>query len=432
MTPLWARRAQGSGPVPAPASARRAGPGWSFHLVSGLVLVVMLGVVLVRGGGWTPTGVPQVVFTLAAWAPLLLRGRQPAAALLGSLVAEAVHVATLSPTGPELVLPAAMGVYQPVPLATMVAVYAYAVARPPAIGWRAGLAGAAVLVATARATQPLALLGTDLAAANCILIATALGVARSRRRRRAARLERERHAEVRREVQAERLRIARELHDGLAHHLTLVNAQAAVAEHLLTTRPDAAATALRGITEHTRHALDEVRATVGLLRDDDTADDVTARTDPEHGRLPRLSDTALLVEQSRAGGQTVRLTSLGDPRALTAQADLAAYRLVQEALTNAAKHAPGSPMDIEIRWGEGRVDLTASNGRAQQPPLAHPRSGGGHGLLGMRERVTASGGDVTTQPTTDGGFTVRAWLPTSPTRPPAQPAAKPPVKDDPA
>jgi signal transduction histidine kinase len=158
----------------------------------------------------------------------------------------------------------------------------------------------------------------------------------------------QRHEDVRREVQLERLRIARELHDVLAHHLTLVNAQAGVAEYLLRSDTDAAETALRA-TEHTRQGLDEMRATVGPLRQDDDADPA-ARTTPSVVAVPTVGDLDRLVDAARATGQEARMSTHGSPRPLDASAGLAGYRIVQEAMTNAARHAPGATVEVHVAW----------------------------------------------------------------------------------
>ena len=359
---------------------------------------------------WSGPTAPVAVLALLAWLPLLVRRRHPGPALAAAALVETVHVAVLTPAAADLVMPAAMAFYQPVPIATMVAAGTYASVRPRAPGWAAGLGAGTVLLAVGAAAQPLDLLATDVVMLNLVAIATAVGAVVAARRERAERVRREQGEQVRREVQSERLRIARELHDSLAHHLTLVHAQAGVAEHLLATRPEAAAGALQSITDHTRQALHEVRATVGLLRQPGDADPA-ARTDPAAGGVtPRLEDVPALVDRARATGQDVRVAVTGASRPLPPDTGLAAYRIVQEALTNAAKHAPGSDVRVRLAWVEDRLELSVDNGPAVRPAGSGSR-GGGHGLLGIRERAEACGGAATAEHLPDGGFAVRARLP---------------------
>jgi signal transduction histidine kinase len=214
---------------------------------------------------------------------------------------------------------------------------------------------------------------------------------------------------TRREVIAERLRIARDLHDVLAHHLTLVNAQAGVAAYLLHTDPQAASTALHDITRNTRNALDELRVTVGLLRQDDEPAP-PGQDHPLHP-VPGLDRLDQLLADFRSAGATVSLTVTGSPQALPPSADLAAYRIIQEALTNATKHAPGAPIDLDVHWGQGRLDLRVANGPAPGHPAGHRGPGTGHGLIGMRERTHSCGGTLTARADAMGGFAVDAAIP---------------------
>jgi signal transduction histidine kinase len=384
--------------------------GWRRHAVSAALLVAMLGVVALRK---TETGDPEpLVIGLAvlAWVPLLVRHSHPRFTLAGALTVEALHLAVLE-VGPRLTEEISITAFQPVPLATMVAVWAYARTVSPKRGWTAGLSAATLLLGVAVLAQPLDLLTTGLVMANLVAIATAVGVAASARRERAVRADERRHQEVRREVQLERLRIARELHDVLAHHLTLVNAQAGVAEYLLRSDVDAAGTALRGIAEHTRQALDEVRATVGLLRQDDESDPAS-RTSPVTITVPTLDDVEGLVEAARVTGRDVRMSTEGTPRPLDAGVGLVCYRIVQEAMTNAARHAPGSAVHVHVGWHSTRLELTIENEAGTLPVTQ--QYGGGHGLLGMRERAAAAGGTVVTGPRDGGGYRVHASLPVGP------------------
>ncbi|MEU8685142.1 sensor histidine kinase [Streptomyces sp. NPDC048611] len=238
-------------------------------------------------------------------------------------------------------------------------------------------------------------------------------------RERAERAERTREEEARRRVAEERMRIARELHDVVAHHIALVNVQAGVASHVMDSRPDQAKQALAHVREASRSALDELRATVGLLRQ---SDDPKAPTEP----APGLGVLDQLVDGFVRAGIPVDLEIPQPTRTLPASVDLTAYRVVQEALTNIHKHA-GEGARATVRIGHSDTTLTVTvlddgAGRAgvprqkggDRPPVeaGEPEdSGGGHGLVGMRERVFALRGTVVTGPRAAGGFQVRVTLP---------------------
>jgi signal transduction histidine kinase len=251
------------------------------------------------------------------------------------------------------------------------------------------------------------------------MAATAGDAIRSRRafvqavQERAERAERTREEEARRRVAEERLRIARDLHDVVAHHIALVNVQAGVAAHVMDKRPDQAKEALSHVREASRSALNELRATVGLLRQ---SGDPEAPTEPAPG-LDRLDE---LVGTFRSAGQRVEVARADQGTALPAAVGLAAYRIIQEALTNVRKHA-GAEAKAEVsvvRVGP-HLEITVlddGTGEAQRPA-----DGGGHGLLGMRERVTALRGTLTTGPRYGGGFRVHAILPVKARTPAASP-----------
>ncbi|MBQ0973557.1 sensor histidine kinase [Streptomyces sp. RK31] len=227
---------------------------------------------------------------------------------------------------------------------------------------------------------------------------------------RARRAEESRDLEARRRVAEERVRIARELHDLVAHQITLANAQATVAAHFFDSRPEQTRVSLRELVETTGHALDELRATVGLLRQ--TGD--TAAPDGPAPGLDRLPD---LLESFRRAGLEVSVREEGAARALPPGVDLTAYRIVQEALTNVTKHAAGRGARVGLDWGGGRLTVTISDdgGAAAGPPALSDRPPG-YGLIGMRERAAAVGGELTAGPRPEGGFLVTARLPLPPVR----------------
>lgn len=387
-------------------------PRWGEAAFLAAWLIFMLVTVSIRQGHEEFPGPTLLVFTVAAWLPLTLRARWPLGVLVVVVVVESLHLALVPFFVPDLETPIAMGAYQPVPIATMAAVYTVVSRSPRFVGWVAGVGAATVLFVVSLFARPHDLIATDLVMFNLVLIATGIGATVAARRVRKDYEQRTRQDETRREVTAERLRIARELHDVLAHNLTLVNAQAAVADYLLRTDPDAAAVALQDITRHTRSALDELRATVGLLRQDGEPaaqgailDDGTRAPVPGTSRLPDL------VESFRSAGTDVTVTTDGDPRPLSSAADLGVYRIVQEALTNAVKHAPDAPVRIALAWSDEILRVRVANAASTTAPPGHRGPGTGHGLIGMRERALSAGGTFDTARPSGGGFVVSASLP---------------------
>jgi signal transduction histidine kinase len=371
------------------------------------VLLVMLVAAVIRRGDPAYPGTSVVILSLAAWLPLLVRTKWPLAALAAATAAECLHIAVLPYTGSHATMEGAMGAYQPVPIATAVAAWTVASRRHWPTGWIAGGAAACALLAVSVISQPDYLFGTDMVMFDVVILATAAGVLVSLRRERIARRDKEFREETRRQVAAERLRIARDLHDAVAHHLALVNAQASVAEYLIRADPKAAA-ALSGITEHSRQALDELRATVGLLRSDGDGEDLEAGAAHSTPGVAKLGE---LADGFRAAGLDVAVSVTGTPAELPPGGDLAVYRIVQESLTNAAKHAPGAPAAVSLDWRGGRLDLAVTNEPAPgcEPGFRGP--GTGHGITGMRERARACGGTLTARPAAGGGFAVLAAIP---------------------
>lgn len=237
-------------------------------------------------------------------------------------------------------------------------------------------------------------------------MATAVGDAtRSRRgfiaaiEERARRAEESREEEARRRVVEERLRIARELHDVVAHHIAVINVQAGAASHVLQTRPEQVGPALAHIRRASDTVLKELAAVVGVLRN---SDDLDQPTEPTRG-LARLSE---LLDTFAASGLRVEHRQGGSPRELPAVVDLAAYRIVQEALTNAQKYGTG-PAYLEVSYTPEAVLLHIGNAIA--PGRRETKSG--YGLIGMRERAAAAGGTVSASAMIDDQFVVQADLP---------------------
>ncbi|MFF4042667.1 sensor histidine kinase [Streptomyces sp. NPDC001816] len=353
-----------------------------------------------NGATWgvhSPAPLSLLLMTLSA-AALVFRRRAPKTVLAVTGTLSVIECVTGDPR-------------TPVAMSAVVALYTVASATDRTTTWRVGLLTMTVLTAAAMLGGPLPWYAQE----NLGVLAwtgigaTAGDAVRSRRavvqamRERAERAERTREEEARRRVAEERLRIARDLHDVVAHHIALVNVQAGVASHVMDKRPDQAKEALAHVREASRSALGELRATVGLLRQ---SGDPEAPTEPAPG-LSRLED---LAGTFRSAGLPVEVARTDHGTELPAAVDLAAYRIVQEALTNVQKHA-GTDATAEVsvvRVGPNIEVTVLDDGSGAS---AEPGTGGGHGLLGMRERVTALRGTLTTGPRYGGGFRVHAILP---------------------
>jgi signal transduction histidine kinase len=207
--------------------------------------------------------------------------------------------------------------------------------------------------------------------------------------------ERTREEAAQRRADEERLRIAQELHDTLTHAISVVNVQSSVALHLLHRKPELIEPALLAISEASQEAMRELRATLGVLRVADT-------TVP-----PGLAQLPLLAARFERSGLRVRLHISGDRRPVPPDTERAVYRMVQEALTNTARHAAPATVDVELTYQPTRLDLRVDDdGPGASAPVVE-----GHGLRGMRERAAALGGTVSTVPRPGGGFRVHASLP---------------------
>ncbi|MEU5094580.1 sensor histidine kinase [Streptomyces sp. NPDC020996] len=226
--------------------------------------------------------------------------------------------------------------------------------------------------------------------------------------RRSAELTRHLRAEqaerARREVAEERVRIARELHDVVAHHMAVINVQAGLARFVFTSDARTAREALDTIEGASGEALAELRRMLGLLR----ADGVQGA---DRGPAPGLDQLADMVDRVRAGGVPVDLRVTGEPRPLPPGVQLCLYRVVQEALTNVLKHAPGARAGVELAYRSGEVTVSVTDdGRGVDPATSNEQ--GGHGLIGMRERAKLYGGTIVVGPRSEGGFGVHLTLPT--------------------
>jgi signal transduction histidine kinase len=222
----------------------------------------------------------------------------------------------------------------------------------------------------------------------------------------AARLEADREERAARAVADERARIARELHDVVAHSLTVMVIQAGAARRLVDRDPERVVEVAATIRQMGREALDEMRRLVGVLSDEPGQ--------PVLAPQPTMADLAALVERARGAGLEVELTVRGERAELPPGVDLAAYRVVQEALTNTVKHARAQRATVSVTYAAEQLELCVSDdgaAAAGEAPGAEAVPGGGHGLVGMRERVTLYGGELAAGERDGGGFEVRARFP---------------------
>ncbi|MET9395170.1 sensor histidine kinase [Streptomyces sp. NPDC006624] len=222
---------------------------------------------------------------------------------------------------------------------------------------------------------------------------------------RAEHAERTREEEARLRVTEERVRIARELHDVVAHHMALANAQAGTAAHLVRTHPEQSQRILSELAGTTSAALRELKAALGLLRDDDTPGSAPLDPSPGLARLPEL------VAACASAGLAVTVTTEGEPQPLSPGVDLTAYRIVQEALTNVTKHAAAESARVRLAYTGARLLITVVNDGPGKPEAGPGR---GFGVVGMRERALSIGGELCAGPRPQGGFEVTTALPLQP------------------
>ena len=343
----------------------------------------------------------SLALTLLSTLPLVVRRRYPIAVLAMCEIAEALFLAT----APLTVTQSALGM--------AVALYTVATRTDRRTSLRLGT-GVALINAL------VVLGGVPLGRANitsAFFGATAMAVGswslgeniRTRRaylaqlEERARRLEAEREENARRAVGEERARIARELHDVVAHHVSAIAVQAAAAGEIAERDPHRAQETLRLIEETSRLALAEMRAMLNVLRN---SDEPAPARDPQ----PSLAQLERLVNQSRGAGVGVTLQVEGSLRPLPEALDVSAYRIVQEALTNSLKHAGPAHVRVLVRYGDDTLDLDiVDDGRG---PAGHSHTQSeGRGLIGMRERVALFGGELVTGGLPGHGFRVQARLP---------------------
>ncbi|MET8268477.1 sensor histidine kinase [Micromonospora arida] len=378
---------------------------WPEAAADAALALVLLGFGLLATGlagdnqpGSRPVDAASRVLIAVAALALLIRRRAPVATLAVVTVATSTYLLIGYPYGPILVtfLVAVytVAVWLPVRPAALATGGAFVLllahvffGRGPAPGWTG------VLPAAAWVVVPFA-------------VGVVVRVSREATARTRAEEARSRAEQARRQADEERLRIAQEVHDVVGHGLAAISMQAEIAMHLLPKRPEQAEVALTAISRTSREALDELRVTLGAVRRGAGREPV-----PGLARLPALRD------RLAGAGLAVEVRVVGGPREVPAAVDLAAYRVVQEALTNVLRHAgvASAEVTVDYRADEVTVEVTdrgVGTGRAGTAPADDE---GGHGLAGMRERVAALGGRLTTGPRAEGGFRVYAMLPAEPT-----------------
>lgn len=343
-------------------------------------------------------GGQRLALTLLAFGPVLALRRWPLPFHVLATVATAIGVSTGSVSLPFGIL---LGI----------TTYQIAIQLPHRISLRVAAATVAVLcgglIYAAITIRHPPLFGAAVQGLVPLTAAWFIGDGIAARRRylaiEAQQADRERAERARQEVREERVRIARELHDVVAHSLTVITVQAGVGRRLMARWPEEASEALASIESIGRTAQDELRVVLGLLRDEGTeAASVSAPA-------PRLTDLKDLTETVRDSGNPVDLRVSGTDRALSPSLELSLYRVVQEALTNVVKHAPGARAAVDLAVSGDEISLEIAN--EPGAPGVTAGQGPGHGIVGMRERVAAFGGRLSAAPRADGGFQVTARIP---------------------
>lgn len=325
-----------------------------------------------------------IALLLAGPAALAFRDRWPVLAVAVAVLATAGYVWSGYPYGPIF-------------FSLVVAIFVAMQAGYSRATWMVAGAGYLLYVAIASLfPRPYTETGLHLllGAGWLGVVLTVSEIVRVRREQAAERVRFEEEEEDRR-ASEQRLHVAQELHDVLAHHISLINVQASVALHLLDTQPDQARPALAAIKGASRESLRELRTALDVLRRGEDAPLAPA---------PRLEDLDSVVEGVRAGGLEVRFDHRGPVPPLPASVELAAYRIVQEALTNVTRHAKASVVDVSVGYDDGVSIEVTDDGIGGAP-------GSGSGITGMRRRAESVGGSLEAGPLPNGGFRVAASLP---------------------
>src|SRR5215211_5134535 len=370
------------------------GPGRPTDLaVAALVAVAQLGLTTLAAHRQPDRqALDLVAYLLLAAGPvaLLWRRRSPAAVLAVVMASSVLYFGLGYPYGPAW-------------LALIVALWTAVTGGARRAAWATAFLGLAAYFTLAPVFDrgaPVASVPAVIAHLGWLLVVLAVAeVALAARQRRQA-AERTRAEEARRRAGEERMRIARELHDVLAHNISLINVQAGVALHLMDEQPGQSRSALAAIKQASNDALGELRSVLDVLRQGDEA--------PPRTPASGLAHLDRLVAGAGATGLPVSAKVEGTPRPLPAGTDLAAFRIVQESLTNVTRHAGPASATVLVRYGKDNLTVQVDdNGKG---PSA-TNTGAGNGIRGMLERVAALGGELITGPRPGGGFRVQARLP---------------------
>jgi signal transduction histidine kinase len=343
-----------------------------------------------RGHALPHTHSVELLLVAAACLVLAVKRRYPVTVLLLSTAFAAAYSFPHNENGAVLVAPpiALYTVSQVVPVRRAIALAALTLA---------------VLAGATAATNPFGPTGGGFFLLPAMIAAALFGgIAVANRRAYVASIHARVDEEARRRVDDERLRIARELHDVVAHSMATISVQAAVAEHVLAANPTAAAEALRSIRGASRDGLRDLRAILNVLRQADEADPVEP--------APGLAQLDALVDRASQAGLPTKVRREGAPRPLPPGVDLAAYRIIQESLTNSIKHAGPAIATIWLRYAESALQVEVTD-TGRGAAAGTDSTGAGHGLIGMRERAASVGGTLEAGPDPSGGYRVVAVLP---------------------
>jgi signal transduction histidine kinase len=382
--------------LPQPLARGRAPGRWWLDIFPALVVaIIQVGATAAAGHNQperSSLDALGVALLLAGPAALLVRRRRPEVSLAVAFSAALAYWLTDYPRGPAgfpalivALVSAVLAGRRAFAWGTLAVGYLGFTVLPPLLGQESWNVGRALGLA-----------------AWLLVLGTGAEILRTRQERRAeqAHVQAE---EARRRASEERLLIARELHDVLAHNISLINVQAGVALHLLNERPDQARPALAAIRDASKEALGELRSVLDVLRRGE--DGATAPRAPTAG----LRDLPGLIDRTRTAGLDVTLDVSGEARSVPAGVDLAAFRIVQEALTNVVRHADTSRARVRLAYGDDQLMVQVDDDGAGASVPAH--EGPGRGIAGMRERVQALSGSFEAGPRPGRGFRVRARFP---------------------
>jgi signal transduction histidine kinase len=368
-------------------------------LAAGLTVTSVLQGWADHTGQWRPYDVPAAVLTVLATAPTAFRRRAPVAAFL---VCNGFWIASAAAGYPP-----ANNSY-----GILLALYTIAALRPrwqmlACIVWDSGTW---IVVLTAGGVRPV----VAVIAIGVVIPAVVWKVGDGARRLALAA-----DALARRAVLEERVRIAREMHDVIAHHMSVIAVQAGLAKYVLRSDPATADTALGTVLDSSAEALDEMRRMLGVLRAGPAVTDPVVAELAGFDPAPRLADLPELFGRVRAAGVPVQVAVTGTPRTLPPGLEVCAYRVVQESLTNVVKHGGRTTARVGLRYGTGELVVTIADDGRQLAPTGGPsefirratKPATGKGLIGMRERSMLYGGTLEAAPRAGGGFEVRLTLP---------------------